>query len=344
MNKKIRIGVIGAGSFASRRHIPIVVQSPDAELVALCRRDKEMLKKVAEHFKCDNIFTDYKEMLDSVQMDGVIIATPHALHYENAKLALEKGLHVLVEKPLTVKTKEAEEIAKIANDKGLIVVVALNPPYWQHTNYVRELIQSGEIGEIEEVNISWVGNAEHVFGLAPMPDNLPGIVPPTIFRGDPKLGGGGHFIDSGSHLLSELFWTTGLNACEINAIMDNPEFDMRTTMSVKLENSALCNIINIGNSKISRRIHNGYFGSKGTIFIDGMPFKVTISKPNQEPIIITEKEMPPAKQPVEDFIDAILGRTKPLCSVQEGIKVVQAIELAYESAKMGKLMKVNVQF
>lgn len=341
MSRKVRIGVIGAGSFASRRHIPVVVQSPDAELVALCRRDTILLKKVADHFKCNNTFTDYREMLDSVEMDGVIIATPHALHYENAKLALEKGLHVLVEKPLAVKTEEAQELAKIAQIKGLIVVVALNPPYWQHTNYVRELIQSGEIGEIEEVNISWVGNAEHVFGLAPMPDNMPGIVPPTIFRGDPKLGGGGHFIDSGSHLLSELFWTTGLNPCEVNAIMDNPEFDMRTIMSIKLDNGALCNITNIGNSKISRRIHNVYFGSKGTVFIDGMPFKVTISKPDKEPIIMTEKEMPPAKQPVEDFIDAILGRTKPLCNVEEGIKVVQAIESAYNSAKTGKIIILN---
>ncbi|MEK7396026.1 MAG: Gfo/Idh/MocA family oxidoreductase [Candidatus Poribacteria bacterium] len=336
MNRKIRIGVIGAGSFASRRHIPVVVQSPEAELVALCRRDKDMLKKVAEHFKCDRTFTDYKEMLNSVEMDAVIIATPHALHYENAKLALEKGLHILVEKPLSVKTEEAKEIAKIAKDKGLIVVVALNPPYWAHTNYVRDLIKSDEIGEIEEVNISWVGNAEHVFGLVPMPDNMPGVVPPTIFRGDPKLGGGGHFIDSGSHLLSELFWTTGLNASEITAIMDDPEFDMRTTMAIKLENGAVCNIINIGNSKISRRIHNAYFGSKGTIFVDGMPFKVTVFKPDHDPIIITEKEMSSSKQPVENLIDAILGKEKPFCSAADGIKVVEAIESAYNSAKIGK--------
>ncbi|MGB9597013.1 MAG: hypothetical protein ACPL7B_12095, partial [Candidatus Poribacteria bacterium] len=60
------------------------------------------------------------------------------------------------------------------------------------------------------------------------------------------------------------------------------------------------------------------------------------------PITVTEKEMPPAKQPVEDFIDAILGRTKPLCSVEEGTKVVQAIESAYNSAKTGKQIKVSL--
>ena len=336
MEKKIRIGVIGAGSFASRRHIPIVVKSQNAELVALCRRDKEMLNKVAVHFGCNNTFTDYKEMIDSVEMDGVIIATPHALHYENAKFALEKGLHVLIEKPMAVKSDEARELAKLAKDKGLIIVVAMNPPYWQHTTYIRELIKSGEIGEIEEVSISWVGNAEHVFGLVPMPENMPGIVPPTIFRGDPKLGGGGHFVDSGPHLVSELLWTTGLNVHEVCAVMDNPEFDMRTTMSITLENGAVCNITNVGNSRISRRLHNVYFGSKGTIFVEGMPFKVTVAKPDKEPFTVTDTDMPPVKQPVENFIDTILGKAEPLCSADDGVKVVEAIESAYNSAKTGR--------
>jgi predicted dehydrogenase len=340
MEKKIKIGVIGAGSFASRRHIPIIVKSQDAELVALCRRDTEMLRKVAEHFGCNNTFTDYKEMLDSVEMDAVLIATPHALHYENAKLALEKGLHVLIEKPMAVKSDEAKEIAKLAKDKGLVVVVAMNPPFWQHTNYVRELIKSGDIGEIEEVSLNWVGNAEAVFGLAPMPDNMPGVVPPTIFRGDPKLGGGGHFIDSGSHLVSELLWTTGLNAKEVCAIMDDPEFDMRTTSNIKLENGAVCNITNIGNSKIARRIHNVYFGSKGTLFVEGMPFKVIVAKPDKEMIVVTEAEMPPSQQPMENFIDAILGKAKPLCSADDGVRVVEAIEAIYNSARMGKTISI----
>jgi len=222
-----------------------------------------------------------------------------------------------------------------------VVVVAMNPPFWQHTNYVKGLIESGEIGEIEEVSINWVGNAESVFGLAPMPENVPGVVPPTIFRGDPKLGGGGHFVDSGSHLVSELFWTTGLNAREVCAIMDDDEFDMRTTASIKLENGAVCNVTNIGDSKVARRIHNVYFGSKGTIFVEGMPFKVIISKPNKEAVTVTEADMPPSQQPVENFIDAILGRGDVLCSADDGFKVVQTIESIYLSAKMGEKILIS---
>jgi len=167
---KVRLGVIGAGSFTSRRHIPTIIKSPDAELVSLCRRNEEMLRKMADHFGCQNTFTDYQQMLDEVEMDGVLVTTPHALHYQHAKAALEKGLHVMLEKPMAIKASEARELVDIAKNRGLVIVIAYNPPFWQHTTYMREAISSGVLGEIEGVHINWIGNAEHVFGLVPMRD------------------------------------------------------------------------------------------------------------------------------------------------------------------------------
>jgi len=336
MGQVVRLGVIGAGSFASRRHIPTIIGSPDAQLVALCRRNEEMLRKMADHFGCQNTFTDYQNMLDSVDMDGVLVTTPHALHYEHARAALEKGLHVMIEKPMAVRADEARQLANIAKDKGLVIVVALNPPFWSHTTYLREAVRSGVLGEIEGVYINWVGNAEHVFGLAPMPESMPGVVPPTLFRADPELGGGGHFMDSGSHLVSELLWCTGLRVREVCALMDNAEFDMRTSVSLSLENGGVCTISNIGDSEIARRIHHTYFGSKATLFVDGMPFKITIRKPDGEPVVIPEADMPKAPQPVDNFISAILGRAEPLCSADDGLAVVEVIEAAYTSARTGK--------
>jgi glucose-fructose oxidoreductase len=169
-----------------------------------------------------------------------------------------------------------------------------------------------------------------------MPESMPGVTPPTLFRSDPKLGGGGHFVDSGSHLVSELLWTTGLRVLEVCALMDDAEFDMRTNASLRLENGAVCTISNVGNSKIARRIHNVYFGSKSTLSVDGMPFKVTVFKPNEDPVVKQEADMPAAPQPVDNFIDAVLGRTKPLCSADDGAEVVEVIEAIYTSARTGK--------
>ncbi|MBD3182079.1 hypothetical protein GF312_07295 [Candidatus Poribacteria bacterium] len=333
MKDKLKIGVIGAGSFASRRHIPTVVKSSDAELAALCRRDKEKLKIMADHFNCKNTFTDYRKMLDKMEMDAVLVTTPHALHYEHAKAALEKGLHVMIEKPMAVSSREAQELADISRAKNLAVVVALNPPFWSHTTYAKNIIESGVIGEIEAVNISYICNAQHVFGQIPMPESVPGVTPPTLFRADTELGGGGYLVDSGSHLISELLWVTGLNAVEVCAVMDNPELDMRASVNMNLDNRAICSISCIGDSGVSRRLHNIYFGSEATMYVEGMPFKVTICKPDEKPFVASDDNMPQVPQPVDNLINVILGRSKNLCSADDGLAVVKVMEAAYNSAK-----------
>jgi len=201
-----------------------------------------------------------------------------------------------------------------------------------------------------------------VFGKIPMPDSLPGVVPPTLFRADPKLGGGGHLVDTGSHLVSEILWTTGLKATEVTASMDNVDMDMRCTVGIRLDNplnppcpplekgdafdkgdDVLCSISMVGDSKIRRRIHNVYFGSKSTVFVDGLPFKVTVLEPDKEPVVTAETEMPKVVEPVDNFIDAIMGRAKPLASGVDGLRVVEVIEGAYRAAKMRQAITLETR-
>src|SRR5439155_20741914 len=139
-------------------------------------------------------------------LDAVVVASPHGLHHEHVRAALERGVHVLVEKPLAVTTEQAADLVALARERKLLLSTAVNPPYWPHCCYLRTRVAAGDLGQIEAVELSMVGAAEHVFGRAPMPANLPGVVPPTLFRGDPSLCGGGNLADSGAHLVSELLW------------------------------------------------------------------------------------------------------------------------------------------
>jgi len=70
----------------------------------------------------------------------------------------------------------------LAAEKGLALVVAQNPPYWSHCRYLRDKIQQGALGEIEGAAIHWVGNARGVLGLEPLPDDMPGVVKPTLHK------------------------------------------------------------------------------------------------------------------------------------------------------------------
>ena len=92
----------------------------------------------------------------------------------------------------------------------------------------------------------------------------------------------------------------------------------------------------MGNSKIPRRIHHTYFGSEATLFVGGMPFRITICKPDEEPVVVPDDDMPEVPQPVDNFVDAIQGRTKPLCSADDGLAVVEVIESIYTSARTGR--------
>src|SRR5437868_3967437 len=132
----VRFGVIGAGWFASRRHMPEMCGSAKVTLIALCRRDAEARAKMATKFgvPAERAFSDWQRMLEATELDAVLIATPPYLHYEQAKAALERGLHVLLEKPMTIRSAEAWELAALAKERGLLLGVALNPPFWAHTH------------------------------------------------------------------------------------------------------------------------------------------------------------------------------------------------------------------
>jgi len=337
MSEPIKLGVIGAGWFASRRHLPDAVASPDVTVQALCRRDREPLRVLAEHFGVAQTFTDYQDMLESADLDGVVIATPHALHYEHAKAALDRGLHVLVEKPMTVRSDHARELVALAEEKGLVLIVALNPPYWRHIQFVRELIGEGKLGEVEGIDSQWTGNAEGLFGRAPLPDQLPGVVRPTLYRADPELNGGGYFVDGGSHQVCEVLWTTGLAATEVSALMDEVPSDTRALVSVRLENGALATIGGINNSRMpGKRVRLTVFGSEGTAAAEGLPFRVTFTPREGDPTTVSEDELPDLPTPVQNFADAILGRAAPRSTGRDGLAVVEVVEAAYQSAGRGR--------
>jgi predicted dehydrogenase len=342
---RLRIGVVGAGWFASRRHLPDIERAPDVDLIALCRRNPEELARLAERFRPQQTFTDYERMLDEASLDAVLVATPHALHYPQAKAALERGLHVLVEKPLAITTGEARELALLAERRGRVLSTAVNPPFWAHCRYVRDLRERGVLGELEVAHVTVVGSVEHVFGRAPLPQDLPGLVRPSLFRGDPALNGGGNLMDSGCHLVSELLWNTGLSPRAVSARMDATPTDMRAVLTVELGDASrplIATIAVVGDSRFAgRRARSLYFGSAGTATIEGLPFQVTLASAERPPLTLTEAELAAAPTPIGDFAAAIREGRAPVSPPEHGVAVTQVIEAAYRSAEHGTRVELR---
>lgn len=334
----VRIGVLGAGWFASRRHLPEIQKRPDATLAALCRRDPEARATLAAHFEVEEsrTYADWEEMLEQAELDAVLIATPNALHYPQAKAALERGLHVLLEKPMSVRSAEAHELVALALAKNIQLAVALNPPYWAHCHRLRSLLKAGELGALEAVSLHFSGSAEYAFGRAPRPENLPGIVPPTMYRADPELNGGGYFIDGGSHLISELLWVSGLRARRVAAVMDTTPTDMRAILSIELAEGVMATVNTMGDSKSkSRRVQHLFGATDGEITVSGFDFDTRVLRHGQEPEQFREADLTPVSSPVGNFIAAIQSRESLFSPGEHGAQVVEVVEAAYESARTG---------
>ncbi len=149
--KKIRIGIIGTGSIA-RLHVNQLKEMPDVEIVAgadlVPGKAEAFFKKFGvEGAKC---YSSHKEMLDdeSLKLDGVSICTYNCTHAECAIYALDKGINVMLEKPMCVTLEEGIEIMKAEKRSGKIVTIGFQPRFDPNMQMIKKLIQSGELGDI----------------------------------------------------------------------------------------------------------------------------------------------------------------------------------------------------
>ena len=148
-DRKLRIGIIGTGGI-SGSHIKAYLNQPDVELVAGCDLipGKAEAKFAEYEVKGAKFFTDYKEMIDTVEMDAVSVCTYNRTHAECTIYALEHGLNVLLEKPMTVTLDEAIAIRKAEKASGKIVSVGFQPRFDANMQMIKKIVESGELGRV----------------------------------------------------------------------------------------------------------------------------------------------------------------------------------------------------
>ena len=158
MSKKVKVGIIGVGNMGGTHAQNIVGgKCPDLELVAIADIKESRIAWAKETFKESNIsyFSTAEEMIDSGIIEACIIAVPHYDHTKYAIMCMEKGIHVMLEKPAGVYTKQVREMNDVAQKHPEVVFGMM---FNQRTNHIyrkmRELVQSGKYGEIRRTN--WI--------------------------------------------------------------------------------------------------------------------------------------------------------------------------------------------
>ena len=140
---EIRIGIIGLGPFCSNYHVPNLLKNPDVAVAAVCDLSQERLDNRKEGLADSQTFTNYREMLDPNLMDGVFVSTGNIAHFELCKLALERNIPTIVDKPITVTVEDAEELVGLSKSQNCILMTAFTRHFMPSTQYVRRSIASG---------------------------------------------------------------------------------------------------------------------------------------------------------------------------------------------------------
>src|SRR5438093_2966450 len=157
MANKIRLGFVGANvraAWASQSHFPALLASPDVELTAVCTTRPETAEEAREAFGAKLAFSDWREMVHSPQIDAVAVVVRVPEHYGPTRAALEAGKHVYTEWPLGRTTAEAEELAAIGRSAGVQTVVGLQSRVSPTLMYMKELLETGYVGEPLSINMS----------------------------------------------------------------------------------------------------------------------------------------------------------------------------------------------
>lgn len=193
---RIRFGIIGLG-IMGQEHARAIAANPLLNLVAVTDVQSKTGRQIAADLHC-KWFASAEDMIQSGDVDAVVIATPHWQHGELAIRALRAGLHVLCEKPLTVTVEESDEVLKVAQEsRGIFAVVhqkRFEPAYL----YVKQLLDSGELGSIYRCSmIESAWRSEAYYRSSP-------------WRGTWKGEGGGVLLNQAPHILDRYAWLCGM--------------------------------------------------------------------------------------------------------------------------------------
>ena len=365
-----KIGILGATGFIGTPYRAEIRDCKEAQIVALCARRLDLLKKAAVEDGASMITHDWQEVVNHPDINLIIVATPDALHHEAIMACAKQGKHVLCEKPIGMNKNEAEEMwqafSKASTPLGHFV------PFW--TRYVevfrlaKEIVHSGALGEIKSTVFRWHN---------PRPENMP-----LTWRDDPALSSAGTIADVGSHAYDVVRWIINAEAAKVlthgqTLTPDKPDLGaINLNEAIEQGKSSASNAMtrkqggNFDYASVNCQFSTGatglfllshvtymrkflapeleLHGTKASLSADRYSGKVILAKPDQP--LVTCHELEPAFGFGNRFEEYVFPALKPTMegiqgdlthpNLKDGWLVQRFTDAAYRSAKEGNWQQV----
>jgi predicted dehydrogenase len=339
----VRLGFIGAGWWATANHIPLLAGRDDVDLVAVCRLGQELLQEIKRRFDFAVATEDYRELLEH-DLDGVVVSSPHYLHHEHARAALERGRHVMVEKPMTLRPDHAWELVDLARSRGRHLLVPYGWHYKPFVERAKGLMDEGLVGRVEYALCHMASPARDFFAGG---GRVPSQWEPTIAQPDPstwqvKENGGGYGYGQITHSSALLLWLTGLRAAEVTARMTEPgsRVDMYDAATVAFDGGAIGVVSGAAtlpdNDKF--QVDLRVFGDQGVLLLDVERERLEVRRHDGRHVRV---EVPPdegaysCEGPPNRFVELIKGAGTNSSPGEVAARSVELIDAMYRSAAAG---------
>lgn len=330
MGNIIRIGVIGSGYWGPNL-IRNFVEIPASEVVGVADLDQKRLVNICERFPQVQVTTnDYHDFFQ-MGLNAAVIATPPDTHYRITRDCLEHGLHVLIEKPITLNSNDAYSLMRVASRKNLTLMVGHTFEYNPAVRALKSLIDAGEVGEIRYVDAIRVSlglfqtKANVLWDLAPHDISILRY----ILGADP-ISISAHGASCVQEGINDVVYATMRFPKNILAHMRLSWLDPRKTRQITVVGSKKMIIYDDVRSLEKIKIYNK--GVKATPRTDTFG-EFTFAYHYGDVVIPHIDHKEPLRVQCQHFLDCVVEGLRPVSDGYSGMRVVQILEAAEQSLK-----------
>jgi predicted dehydrogenase len=323
----VRFGMVGAGSIA-QSYAQAFATCEDARLVAVADMRVEAAQALAEGCGCAS-YESYERMAAEAEMDAVVICTPPVTHAPISLHFLERKIHVLCEKPLSLDIASAQAMLEAAIQGGVRLTMASKYRYVEDVIRAKTIVDSGVLGEIILFENAFTSRVDMS----------------ARWNADPKVSGGGVLIDNGAHSVDIMRYFLGpLDAVQV--------IEGKRVQGLPVEDTVRIFVRSVGgvmgsidlswsiNKELDSYIN--IYGSRGTIAVGWKESKYRQSS-NRDWVVFGNgyDKVQAFRSQIDNFARAILGREMLLITAKDALASVEVIEAAYHALGQDHWVSVN---
>lgn len=344
-----RIGLVGAGWWATFNHIPTIQKHGAADLVAICDLDEARVAQVGDTFGIAGRYTDLAAMLAAENLDGVIVSTPHIAHRAPAVMTLEAGCHVLVEKPMATTAEDGWAIADAARKAGKQVLVPTGMSFEWFSIKAAGWVRDGRIGEVRHAVCQMGSALSDLFAGEPMMETTDHMYrPPASTWADPKRAGG-YGWGQLSHALGWLLYVSDLRAQSVYCMVGRSKtgvdfYDAATARAVGGATIVLSGASSVP-KHVGMHMDIRIYGTEGMILFNNATATLELRRDDKadEVVAMTAEDGEyDGALPVEVFARLCAGQSvENAANGENGARVTELLHALYRSAETESLITIG---